>query len=231
MKVSVYEKIYAGKRTPQGPVVWVNGEILNPRQDLRDHSPTGFEWGYGGSGPSQLALAILVDFLGLGREKLALMLYQDFKFQVVAGLSHSEWRLDSEALKTWLVGQISSLAGDMTLLTLVRLIRLVAFPEDVNLPDLVRQLEKVKDERDSLMRLLLYQSQFEPDDGQELLEYAMEKSQPWNAVCRKCGCSWFQPCDPPCSWVEPDLCSSCYPERLTRPRKRGQVKEKEDSNG
>ena len=32
---------------------------LDPRYDLRNHSPTGFAWGYGGSGPSQLALAIL----------------------------------------------------------------------------------------------------------------------------------------------------------------------------
>src|SRR5262245_22144387 len=29
--------------------------------ELRNHSPTGFEWGYGGSGPAQLALALLVD--------------------------------------------------------------------------------------------------------------------------------------------------------------------------
>ena len=28
-----------------------------------DHSPTGFEWGYGGSGPSQLSLAILIETL------------------------------------------------------------------------------------------------------------------------------------------------------------------------
>ena len=34
---------------------------LNPRYDLRNHSPTGFAWGYLGSGPAQLALAILAD--------------------------------------------------------------------------------------------------------------------------------------------------------------------------
>jgi hypothetical protein len=43
-------KIYTGRRGPQGCVVWVidgNGErkSLNPRRDLRNHSPTGFEWG------------------------------------------------------------------------------------------------------------------------------------------------------------------------------------------
>ena len=34
-----------------------DGRKLNPRLDLFNHSPTGFEWGYGGSGPAQTALA------------------------------------------------------------------------------------------------------------------------------------------------------------------------------
>ena len=34
---------------------------LNPRNDLINHSPDGFEWGYGGSGPSQPALAMIAD--------------------------------------------------------------------------------------------------------------------------------------------------------------------------
>lgn len=44
--------------------------FLNPRHDLWRHSPTGFEWGFGGSGPAQLALALLADALverALGR--------------------------------------------------------------------------------------------------------------------------------------------------------------------
>jgi hypothetical protein len=32
--------------------------------EIRAHSPSGFAWGYGGSGPAQLALALLVDALG-----------------------------------------------------------------------------------------------------------------------------------------------------------------------
>lgn len=40
------------------------GYPLPLRLDLFNHSPDGFEWGYGGSGPAQLALAILADFLG-----------------------------------------------------------------------------------------------------------------------------------------------------------------------
>lgn len=32
---------------------------LQPRYDLANHSPDGFSWGYVGSGPSQLAIAML----------------------------------------------------------------------------------------------------------------------------------------------------------------------------
>jgi hypothetical protein len=38
--------------------------VLNDSLNIRNHSPTGFEFGYAGSGPAQLALAILVDYLG-----------------------------------------------------------------------------------------------------------------------------------------------------------------------
>ena len=44
--------------------------------DVRDHSPTGFEWGYGGSGPAQLALSILQEATD---EETAVDLYQDLK--------------------------------------------------------------------------------------------------------------------------------------------------------
>jgi hypothetical protein len=50
--------------------------------ELRNHSPTGFNWGYGGSGPAQLALALLMD--ATGDPELALRHYQDFKFEFVA---------------------------------------------------------------------------------------------------------------------------------------------------
>lgn len=49
----------------------------------KEHSPTGFAWGYAGSGPSQLALAILLAAVPEEPE-VALALYQDFKFELVA---------------------------------------------------------------------------------------------------------------------------------------------------
>ena len=50
---------------------------LDLRLDLFNHSPTGFEWGYGGSGPAQLALAILAE--RLSDDAMAVRLHQAFK--------------------------------------------------------------------------------------------------------------------------------------------------------
>jgi hypothetical protein len=86
-------KTYVGKRVGLAVVVTVDGRRLKPRLDLFNHSPTGFEWGYGGSGPAQLALAILADHCTDTQE--ALNLHQRFKWSVVAELPDSGWRLDS----------------------------------------------------------------------------------------------------------------------------------------
>jgi len=52
-----------------------------PSQRLRNHSPDGFCWGYGGSGPCQLALAVLQKLKG---DSYALENYQKFKWEVIA---------------------------------------------------------------------------------------------------------------------------------------------------
>lgn len=91
-------KIYHGTRKESGAVVTVTfGSVtknLDPRFDLRNHSPTGFEWGYGGSGPAQLALAILADHFG--NDDSAQELYQDFKFRAIERLSGNEWTLTTQ---------------------------------------------------------------------------------------------------------------------------------------
>jgi hypothetical protein len=70
------------------------------RPDQHCHSPAGFNWGYGGSGPSELARAILWDFLG---ERPHPALYQDFKAGFVARFPQAEgWQLTSDAILTWL---------------------------------------------------------------------------------------------------------------------------------
>lgn len=67
-----------------------------PSQRLRNHSPDGFNWGYGGSGPAQLALALLLEHFD-GDAARALSMYQDFKFKVIGRLDQdSDWSLTSD---------------------------------------------------------------------------------------------------------------------------------------
>ena len=49
-----------------GVLVTVDGQPLDPRRDLRDLGAEGFEWGYEGTGPAQLSLAILADLYPAG---------------------------------------------------------------------------------------------------------------------------------------------------------------------
>lgn len=65
------------------------------RQNLVNHSPTGFCWGYHGSGPAQAALAILAHQYTSTEgkaegERLALEHYQAFKSIVIANLPQDQ---------------------------------------------------------------------------------------------------------------------------------------------
>lgn len=85
-----------------------DGQIrsLDPRLDLRNHSPTGYAWGYGGSGPAQLALAILCD--ALGDDEHAERLYQLFKDATVARFDRgAHWILARQAVLK-IVAQLES---------------------------------------------------------------------------------------------------------------------------
>jgi hypothetical protein len=93
-------KTYTGERTADGCAVTVTDgggpRGLDPRFDLRTHSPTGFEWGYGGSGPAQLALALAADVLD--DDEAALDIYQRLKFRVVGRLAADGWTLTEAEL-------------------------------------------------------------------------------------------------------------------------------------
>jgi len=80
--------------------VWMDGSILNPApsQKVFNHSPDGFSWGYGGSGPSQLALAVLLK--RMSREK-ALKMYQQFKWNIISRLPMKDFETEID-LKSWL---------------------------------------------------------------------------------------------------------------------------------
>lgn len=99
---------YRGHRNPDHRVrVWKGHDYgvehrLDPRNDLDNHSPDGFEWGYAGSGPAQLALAILAD--ALGDDERAIRLHQQFKFTFVVSFGES-WSMNASDVRAWARGE------------------------------------------------------------------------------------------------------------------------------
>lgn len=75
---------------------------------VREHSRTGLEWGYCGSGPAQLALAILCEVLG--DPEAAVAIYQRFKRHVVARLPRSGWLLTHDMVAEWVMTQLGGVA-------------------------------------------------------------------------------------------------------------------------
>ena len=90
-----------GERCGAEVLVTVDGAPLDWRASLavRSHSPTGPAWGYGGSGPAQLALAIL---LAVTDRETAERCYQEFKGAVLAPLEADCWVLDGADVRRWL---------------------------------------------------------------------------------------------------------------------------------
>lgn len=84
--------------------VLINGAVLDPApsQRLWNHSPDGFNWGYAGSGPAQLALAILLQ-TGVSDER-AVRLHQAFKFDFIASLPQSDFRVEIN-VAAWIEAQ------------------------------------------------------------------------------------------------------------------------------
>jgi hypothetical protein len=84
--------------------VRVDGRVLDPARSQRvfNHSPDGFAWGYGGSGPAQLALAILLA-AGLS-ENEAVRLHQDFKWAFIAPLERARFTIDVD-VQAWVKAQ------------------------------------------------------------------------------------------------------------------------------
>jgi hypothetical protein len=91
------------KRTNSGPQVNIPHRIVK-------HSPDGFEWGYGGSGPADLALSILAAYIGReAAEKDGL--YQEFKWEFIAPMPHSGGVIKKEDVVMWLTAKGISLPG------------------------------------------------------------------------------------------------------------------------
>ena len=81
-------------------MVLINNKYLSPikSQKVYNHSPDGFNWGYAGSGPAQLALAILLEVTDKGT---ALEYHQDFKKKIIATLPQTDFEIELD-IKKWL---------------------------------------------------------------------------------------------------------------------------------
>jgi hypothetical protein len=95
-------KLYEGVRTDSGRLVTVDGSPL----DQRNHSPDGAEWGYGGSGPAQLAVELLAD--ATGDEELAKRHYQRFTRKVVAGFERDRFLITQAEIRCWIAARLTS---------------------------------------------------------------------------------------------------------------------------
>lgn len=75
------------------------GPQTNVPQKFVWHSPDGFEWGYGGSGPADFALNILVLFVDA---PTARFLHQDFKFDFIAPMKQEGGTIKAETILDWI---------------------------------------------------------------------------------------------------------------------------------
>lgn len=87
-----------------------NGNVTFLKQKIVLHSPDGFQWGYGGSGPADLALNMLYDYLQRTHRKnaksIAVDLHQPFKWEFIAG-QVKELSITGEEIEKWLVDEMA----------------------------------------------------------------------------------------------------------------------------
>lgn len=93
--------VYKGVRKTDEEIVTKNGSKLSPKpsQEICNHSPDGFSWGYPGSGPAQLALALLYDVTG--DKELSETYHHVFKWEHVNRWEDT-WEITDEEIKEWL---------------------------------------------------------------------------------------------------------------------------------
>ena len=74
---------------------------LDPCIKMVNHSPTGFAWGYQGSGPAQLAYALLYHVTR--DQETAQRFYQRFKSDVIGAMPMEDnWKLSYNDIVGWL---------------------------------------------------------------------------------------------------------------------------------
>lgn len=91
--------IYIGKQS--GREVTVNDKTLDPRFDISNHSLDGFSWGFEGSGPAQLALAMMIREFGEDITKHPKP-YQEFKRDIIARFPQDrDFKWNSKLFQDW----------------------------------------------------------------------------------------------------------------------------------
>lgn len=103
-----YGVVYKGTRPigeaggPCSVMVYENSgaKPLPPCNEIRNHSPDGFNWGYAGSGPAQLALAIMCHHTK--DEGFAQRLYRAYMWDVISHISTDEWAITGPSVQRWL---------------------------------------------------------------------------------------------------------------------------------
>jgi len=104
----VPEKVYIGSRVGVPTVHVVKGATLRGLAHVEYHSPDGFEWGYGGSGPADLALSILADYFGETAEAAlkppskAFLLHQYFKSHFLFRAKKEGFCIHEGQIKDWI---------------------------------------------------------------------------------------------------------------------------------
>lgn len=112
------EIVYRCKRHGAGPCRVMVDEIDKDNTVLMSevldhricHSPTGLQWGYGGSGPADLALSILKNYFlrqsipADRADKLALKYYQKYKWDVIAKVE-GDLRITQTEIEGWFKGK------------------------------------------------------------------------------------------------------------------------------
>ena len=74
---------------------------LDPCIKMVNHSPTGFAWGYQGSGPAQLAFALLYHVTK--DKETSQRFYQRFKADVIGAMPREgNWKLSYNDIVEWL---------------------------------------------------------------------------------------------------------------------------------
>lgn len=101
-------KQYSATRTGgRARIEVAGGGKRNPLKHIVRHSPDGFEWGYGGSGPSDTALSIMMDYFGGWPDgsRKATKNYQQFKWEFIANAPQEGFVITTKQIEAWLLDQ------------------------------------------------------------------------------------------------------------------------------